>query len=1220
MQQSYLRTEHVWKVIDAYFNSNSISRPQISSFENFMDNIPKITQQAPPIIYDVIDTNSSSTMRSYRYEIRIQNVFPAQQLASSSPNSCRLQNETYQIPLTAQVNIIEKLIENGHLKQESQQTENMPFCKMPILVGSKFCYLPKNQKQKKIACGECPFDEGGYFIINGSEKAVIASEVNRSNRVQVLTTPENELSARVVSSIPEKALYCKLEVKMCKMKNKLNNNIMNLLMVNMPGFDAPVNLFIMLAALQPTESITSEDLLKIVTPEGDQDIIEACLPSLDVYSDLSPLEALEYLSENLKLNVLQQSELASTKALRMRSHLITRFMPHMGTEPTDTIKKSRFLGYMAKLVLKTHLNQRPQDDRDHWGQKRLQLTGSLLFDLFRRCYEDFQKGLAKRCADKKVSMHSFFEQKIDFEKLAFKQISQQIISSLATGNWRTGKLGAVAGLKTGVSQNLIRLSYAAAISQIRRASSGIEESSKAIAPRMLHGTQFGYLCPAETPEGAKVGLVKNFSLQCYITVGGGDRDFQKIWGIIDSLRIDGEKAFQRVEEEITGVKLFLNGKWIGCVRSELGDRVAKHLRGMRSKNQISFETGISFNQEQQELVIACDEGRVMRPLFVVNSENDQENKICTKLELSLKSTDVIDICGDLNEKTKSEAWEKLVSHHQMFIEYLDPYEEEQALISFSLQQLQDEIALIQKSNLWLLNKSIQLPRLPTQYTHLEIHPSLMLSAIAALIPFPDHNQSPRNLYQSSMGKQAIGIYALNFNKRFDTSGINVMHYPQIPMCQTRTLKYVKFTDLPAGENMIVAIAVYTGFNQEDSLIMSHAAVDRGLMRCTYYQSHETTCETQHIGMSSGDYQPKLCRPIDGVTHVIDPQCRNYLEADGLPKIGASVRDGKVIIGKAEPLKDANNRTGSTGVVFVDKSILAKNDEIGYIDAACICLEHMNSQSSEIEGGQISAKVRVRASRPPQMGDKFASRHGQKGTVGMLYRHEDLPYTVDGITPDIIVNPHAIPSRMTIGQLLECVGSKFGCILGRIVDGTPFEPPLEGISHEEFLCKNLHSCGFQKHAYEAMFCGFTGSLLNYRIFIGPTFYQRLKHMVLDKVSARATGQIVTITRQPNEGRQRYGGMRIGEMERDAFIAHGTAAVLRDRLMFSSDATDFLVCVKCGQICWHANLNEITSQNAPNCKLCNASAKFAKVTLPYATKYLFQEIMGMGVFPSIQVEVE
>ncbi|CAL5980757.1 DNA-directed_RNA polymerase subunit beta [Hexamita inflata] len=1213
-------SKDLWDVVDLFFKSNNLALPQIASYDDFLNvSLTQIAADAPPIIVDV-EPKSRKEYKFTRVTLRVLKIYPAEQFAKNKPNDCRLQNSTYALNFNARVQITTQNFGDEEVLKERTFNMECPFCPIPMLLNSAHCYTnqfpSKHIRQQRVRNDECPFDEGGYFIVNGSEKTLIASEVNRSNRITVLQgdakNPKELISAKVVSSVPERALYCKIDVKLEYVNDGAQKQPM--LMCYMPGFDTPINVFILMMVLFPGDSFTDQQLLQIISPDNDPEIINVAKLSYQFCINQginSPARALQLISQQFK-PVLQEaiSDQTITELMKTKNHFATRFLPHIGTDQAYNYQKCAFIGYMSNLCIQCHLNKRGFDDRDHWGSKRLQLAGSLLHDLFRRCFGDFCGSVAKEIQRKKISFQDDNQEQIfrnQFKITAVNLISKQLCSSLATGNWRTGRVGQNAGKKTGASQNLVRLSYAAAISQIRRTTSGIEESSKAIGPRILHGTQFGYLCPAETPEGAKVGLVKNFSLQCRISVGCKEND-TKIKQILKNFQYEGEICLKNLSQSLQGVKVFFNGQWFGCVKLEHAKLLTRHLKECRNGGRISFETSISYNEEAKELVVASDSGRVLRPLFALTNEINKDK---------LLENSKLNICRDDIEQAmkKQDGWEYLIKNERRLIEYLDPYEEEQSLICTDLMTFNKNQEIIQQI------RSGNYSLIPPTYTHLEIHPCLILSAISALIPFPDHNQAPRNLFQASMGKQAVGIYALNFEKRFDTQGINIIHYPQKPLTQTRTMKYVKFTDLPAGENLVVAIAIYTGFNQEDSLIMSHASVDRGLMRCWYILSHEATCEIEsRSDLSKRDLVQKICRPVDNVIHPLDRNCEKYLQADGMGKIGQSIRQGSIVIGKKEPKRDSYDRIGAEGNLYEDCSTIIKNDEIGYIDNIVLAREKRDNYSDDSGSLSYSAKVKVRSNRPPQIGDKFSSRHGQKGTVGMLYRQEDLPFTYNGVTPDIIVNPHAIPSRMTIGQLLECVGSKVGAMLGQIVDGTPFEPPVEGDSHEDYLTSKLFKCGFQKHGYEATFCGFTGKILNYRVFIGPTFYQRLKHMVLDKVSARATGTVTTLTHQPLEGRQRYGGMRIGEMERDTFIAHGAAAVLRDRLMFSSDGTDFLLCKTCGMIAWHADQKKISTLSQPKCYVCDDKAEFCLVTMPYVCKLLVQEVQAMGVQMKFEVQTE
>ena len=476
------------------------------------------------------------------------------------------------------------------------------------------------------------------------------------------------------------------------------------------------------------------------------------------------------------------------------------------------------------------------------------------------------------------------------------------------------------------------------------------------------------------------------------------------------------------------------------------------------------------------------------------------------------------------------------------------------------------------------------------YTHCEIHPAMILGVCASIIPFPDHNQSPRNCYQSAMGKQAMGIYASNFQVRMDTMA-HLLHYPQKPLVTTRSMEYLNFRDLPSGVNVVVAIMIYTGYNQEDSLIMNQSSIDRGLFRSSYYR-----CYTDKEDKGERFERPTSdkCKGVD-----IEGQVYGKIDDDGLAIPGERVSGGDVVIGKTAALevsgavmrhdrRDASTRLKSTDNGWIDRVLLSTHGDFKF------------------------TKVRVRERRIPQVGDKFASRHGQKGTIGMTYRHEDLPFTCEGVVPDIIVNPHAIPSRMTIAQLVECVLGKVSVFQGTEGDATPFG--VEGIVED--ISKRLHAIGYQKYGNEAMYQGHTGRPMNARIFIGPTFYQRLKHLVDDKVHARATGPMAALTRQPLEGRGRDGGLRMGEMERDCLIAHGCANFMRDRFFVNSDMYRLHVCEYCGLVV-KSNIEKQTYEcMSSQCR--SKPAKVAQIDIPYACKLLFQELQAMCIQPRIYTD--
>ena len=457
-----------------------------------------------------------------------------------------------------------------------------------------------------------------------------------------------------------------------------------------------------------------------------------------------------------------------------------------------------------------------------------------------------------------------------------------------------------------------------------------------------------------------------------------------------------------------------------------------------------------------------------------------------------------------------------------------------------------------------------------------------------------------------MGKQAMGVYASNFLVRMDTMA-SVLYYPQKPMVETQAMQHMRFRELPAGINAVVAIACYTGYNQEDSLILNFSSVDRGFMRSVFYRCYVDCEENVPIDsladVASGKILSLHGKAIERIEKPSRANCRDLkscfdtgaydkLDGDGLISPGLSVEGGDVLIGKTvtEPpvpgVAPLNARVDRR-----DVSASMRPNESGIVDRVML---------STNEKGQRFVKIRLRSVRFPQVGDKFASRHGQKGTIGMLYRAEDMPFTAEGVTPDIVVNPHAIPSRMTIGHLTEALLSKVGTLIGETGDGTPFT------RFTVLDCSDwLHKLGFQRSGNEVMFNGHTGRKLQEQIFLCPTYYQRLKHMVDDKIHSRARGPLTMLTRQPMEGRAKEGGLRFGEMERDCIIAHGSAQLMQERTYLNSDAYRVHVCENCGLFAI-ANLQSYTFE----CRSCK-TGRVSQVYIPYAMKLLVQELMSMQI---------
>ena len=575
-----------------------------------------------------------------------------------------------------------------------------------------------------------------------------------------------------------------------------------------------------------------------------------------------------------------------------------------------------------------------------------------------------------------------------------------------------------------------------------------------------------------------------------------------------------------------GTPVFVNGDFLGNVKESqnLIDIVKDFRKDLRCSPEISI------CHSDNEIKIYTDGGRCLRPL------------------INLKYID--------NYKEEFSWYDCILNG---VVEYLDCSEEENALIAFN-----DEDRINRKLN----------------FTHQELDPSAMLGITASTIPFAEHNQAPRNVYQSAMGKQAMGMFATDHNERFDTFSHN-LHYPQVPLVKTDIYDTMNLNEMPNGMNVVVAIMCYSGYNQEDSIIMSQSAIDRGLFRSTFYRTYK---EEQNF---SSTVKETIEKPDKKNCNALKFADYSKLENDGVVALGVKVDSGDVLVGKTIENYGIESKK--------DASLTVKHNENGYVDKVMV---------STNEQGLTIVKTKLRTLKIPEVGDKFASRAAQKGTIGMTYRQEDMPFTAQGIIPDIIVNPHAIPSRMTVGQLIECIYSKYCASEGIFGDGTIFTNP-----DPNYIADKLESIGFNRHGEEVMYHGHTGEMLNAKIFIGPTYYQRLKHMVSDKVHSRARGPLQILTRQPVEGRARDGGLRFGEMEKDCIVSHGASFFLKERLLDQSDAFITHVCSKCGLFAIH---NFETGESY--CKGCD-TRDVNEIKIPYACKLLFQELESMNVVPRI-----
>lgn len=1156
-EEAEIDENDAWAVISAYFEEKGLVRQQLDSFNDFINTS----------LQEIVDENKLITIKPQSqhvpgvqvdddversYEIEFEQIYLSKPIfieadgetAVLFPKEARLRNLTYAAPLYVDLERRDKVLH----PDGNEEVEVIPYPKIylgdvPIMLRSDYCNLSGKSERDLCDLGECPYDQGGYFVINGSEKVLIAQERMANNHVYVFRKSQPSKYAYIgeCRSVVEGSTrtVSTMQVKMLSRAGQKGAG--QCIRASIPYVRADIPILIIFRALG---FVADKDILEhIVYDFGDTGMMEALRPSIEEAFPIQSQEvALDYIGK-------RGSTIGATKETRIqyaRELLQKELLPHIGMEEFCETKKAYFFGYVIHRLLLVALGRREEDDRDHYGNKRLDLGGPLLANLFRQLFRKLSKdvrGYVQKCVDKgkEINLTSAINK---------DTISRGLRYSLATGNW--GVVGA-GEIRPGVSQVLNRLSYASMLSHLRRINSPIGREGKIAKPRQLHNTQWGMICPAETPEGQACGLVKNLALMTYISVGCASNpvlDFLQEWATEDL-----EEISPSVIPKAT--KIFVNGVWVGIHREP--QTLVDTLRAMRRQVDVSTEVGVVHDIRLQELRLYTDYGRCCRPLFIVE---DQAIKV--------KKRDIINL---QNREETGFTWQSMIEAG--YIEYVDVEEEETTMIAMFINDLR--LARTGEDG----GSSIAM------YTHCEIHPAMILGVCASIVPFPDHNQSPRNTYQSAMGKQAMGMYVTNYQVRMDTQGY-VLYYPQKPLVTTRNMEYLHFRELPAGINTIVAIACYSGYNQEDSTMMNQSSIDRGIFRSIFYRSYKTEEKKQ-----GSLVQESIERPNREITAGVRHGTYDKLDDDGIAPPGTRVSGDDIVIGKTSPIADDGSGMPQR-YSKKDASTALRHSESGMIDSVLV------TTGSD---GQRFVKMRVRSVRIPQVGDKFASRHGQKGTIGITYTQEDMPFSIDGISPDLIINPHAIPSRMTIGHMVEALMSKVASLMGKEGDATPFTSvTVENISAA------LHRCGYQSRGWEVMYNGHTGRQLQAQIFLNPTYYQRLKHMVDDKIHSRGRGPVQILTRQPVEGRARDGGLRFGEMERDCIISHGAASFLKERLYDQSDAYRVHVCSTCGLIAV-ANLKK----NQFYCTACKNTTGIVQVFIPYACKLLFQELMAMCIAP-------
>ena len=1200
-----------WNIIDKYFKDNpyNLVAHHLDSYNDFFSRgIFQIFRENNPIRFMQRDDEKQNTNKRNQCLLYIGGKDGTQVYFGKPviydevsqyphymyPNDARLRNMTYGMTIHYDVHI-EFIYFVGEEKiQKSTILEKVYLGKFPIMLHSNVCILKGLSTEARFNVGECRNDMGGYFIIDGKEKVIVSQEKFANNMIYVRKFGKDELYSysaeiRSVSEDASKPIRY-TSIKIVAPDVKWSNNQ---IVVDIPNVRKAIPLFILFRALGV---ISDKEIIEycLLDLKKNNSYIDLFIPSIhDANKIFSQKNALEFIASFTKRQTVSS----------VQDILMNYFLPHVGED--NFLDKAYFIGFMVCKILKVFTNQEKPTDRDNFKFKRVETSGSLIYQLFREYYLIQNKSIAQTI-DKEFYYHigkyreNFTSLIEDNSKDIFKErIVEKGFKTAFKGKWGSDSNTT----RLGIVQDLNRLSWFTFISHLRKISLPMDASSKAVAPHLLHSSQWGIIDPVDTPDGANVGLHKHMAISTAITIGFS------AFPLIKWLRKNTPfKLLQECSSEdlSNNTKIFINGNWIGSVDNPL--EIVNILKLFRRNGVIPVYTSIMFQYEENIIYLYTDEGRLTRPIFYMNTSTDKPSYDDKKIMSIIESYDFTWnqlITGfkdkkDVNFNIQNnmlygvdELYDGLNNLEQIIIffeknkaiiDYIDTSEEESAYIAM----IENDIS---KSKF---------------FTHLEIDPSLMLGVMGNSIIYPENNQLPRDVFSCGQSRQAVSVFHSNYQMRIDKMGV-ILNYGQTPLIKSRYLEYINKEQQPYGVNTIVAIMSYTGYNVEDAILINEGSVKRGLFNTTYYSMYEAKEESSKV---SGTTVNSFFTNIETKKNIsgLKPGYEyDHLDEYGLIKENTILHDKIMLIGLLTSTTENKNS-------YSDNSVKPKKGQLGVVD---------KSFMTEGEEGFRIAKVRIREERIPAIGDKMASRAGQKGTIGLIIPEQDMPFTADGIRPDLIINPHAIPSRMTIGQLVESLFGKACAMYGAYGDCTAFS--TKGANADTYG-RMLTKIGYHSSGNQLLYNGMNGEQILSDIYIGPTYYMRLKHMVKDKINYRALGPRTALTRQTVQGRANDGGLRIGEMERDGILAHGASYFLTESYMVRGDQYYMAVCNKTGAIAvFNPSLNLFLSPFADGPLKFNKTIdgkivldvfsvygrSFSILKIPYALKLLIQELQVMNV---------
>jgi DNA-directed RNA polymerase II subunit RPB2 len=1152
-------------VIDTYFRdtTNPLVRHHLDSYSDLLNTkIPQFIKGTNPLRLVMGDDREIHVFIAGKTGDQIRYLPPVDELGNAIlPHGCRLNNESYSLNIQVDIDI------EYHVEKEiiTRRFENVSLARLPLMVKSHLCYLSSMSSDELYDAGECRFELGGYFIISGSEKsllvqerlgdnmfyaskrAVVSSsagkrslvEKEEASKLEDATKAEKFEYISCVKSVSEdgtKGPYSHFLIIPPK-NDKPNDpkvlsgtpdfavfNTKRLVTITLPGFTQPVPLISVFYALGLTSDQDIYDTILCGIPTQDRtqydEIFAEIVLSHEVFVKQEMAKEKDQNQDPNLLFLRRQARTRSSGGVYV--NLYESMFPHCeikeGESPSAFYRRKAYLlGQLTRMAMEVANEIKPKTDRDHLRFKRLVASGDLIFREFSKIYKEVSK-----------RMLTELDTRVHFEQKAYagKRIAELVQEENVSYYWRStnfvndieksfkGKWGG----KDGVSQELQRLSYLGTTAQLRRVNVDMDKSTKSIDSRRLHATSWGFLCPSDNPDGGNVGLIKSMTLLCSISTASPSKAVLKL--------VESFKSFVSITKihpstwNPVWTKVYINSDLVGILEKNAEEFHSELLESRRNQRLDKF-VSLCWSRIENEYIISTDAGRASRPIYQEGVKPAQVAK----------------------EKT----WNSIVTK---YMDYVDPQETESLRISM------EPFSLSNPS---------------------EIHGLTIFSASASVLPNCDFNAGVRNAFSCQQTKQACAWYNTAFNKRFDTIS-TWLNYAQRPLSQTWAFKHVmgKNGCLPYGENPIVALMIYSGYNQEDSVLLNENALKRGMFHTTVYHSYDVqetmidVMQQTHTEIGNPAVNPRFRETV------ARKEGYNYemLDSDGIIKIGSEINDKTILLGILTP---SFNADGSVKA-YKDTSYAPKRGQEGIIDGIYRYVTR---------DGLRGIKIRIAEHRLPVLGDKFSARHGQKGTCGLRIQEEDMPFTATGLRPDMIVNPHAFPSRMTIGMFIELMSTKLGLQMGALIDGTPFSTQNRVGETKDLLLK----AGFHPYGHEIMYNGETGEMMEAEMFMGPTHYLRLKQMVEDKINYRATGPKKLLTHQPVEGRSNDGGLRIGEMERDVLVTHGISKFLNESLLDRSDKS------------------EILFQPSTGLLDANTDVPSTTLTLPYALSLIIHELESM-----------